>query len=203
MSAKPEEILHLMTVDEFFVWADDGTDTKYQLIDGVPVAMAPTVVIHSIIQGTAASIFRAQLKSTRRPCRLGTETAIQPGIANNRNVRIPDMAISCTPPGPPGERFLPQPQVVVEVLSPSNEKETRINVWAYFTIASLRDIVLLHTDRMEAEVLSRDADGNWPADPAIVGPGDILSVGSLDFSTPLRDFYEDTHLALVTQERTP
>jgi Uma2 family endonuclease len=29
-----------MTLDEFFWW-DDGTETRYELIDGFPAAMAP------------------------------------------------------------------------------------------------------------------------------------------------------------------
>ena len=37
-----------MTVAEFLDW-DDGTDTRYELIDGQPVAMAPVSPSHSII----------------------------------------------------------------------------------------------------------------------------------------------------------
>ena len=37
-----------MTVAEFLTW-DDGTDTRYELIDGRPVAMAPVTAGHSII----------------------------------------------------------------------------------------------------------------------------------------------------------
>lgn len=42
-----------MTLDEFLVWSD-GTDTRYELIDGVPVAMAPSYGAHQIIAGNAA-----------------------------------------------------------------------------------------------------------------------------------------------------
>jgi hypothetical protein len=34
-----------MTVTEFLIW-DDGTDTRYELIDGRPVAMAPVAASH-------------------------------------------------------------------------------------------------------------------------------------------------------------
>ena len=37
-----------MTLEEFLRW-DDGTDTRYELIDGVPVAMAPPAVAHRIL----------------------------------------------------------------------------------------------------------------------------------------------------------
>ena len=35
-----------MTVEQFLAW-DDGTDRRYELIDGIPVAMAPPV--HGIV----------------------------------------------------------------------------------------------------------------------------------------------------------
>jgi Uma2 family endonuclease len=38
----------LMTVAEFLTW-DDGTDTRYELVDGRPVAMAPVTAGHPII----------------------------------------------------------------------------------------------------------------------------------------------------------
>jgi Putative restriction endonuclease len=37
-----------MTVAEFLTW-DDGTDTRYELLDGRPVPMAPVTASHSII----------------------------------------------------------------------------------------------------------------------------------------------------------
>ena len=36
-----------MTVAEFLTW-NDGTDTRYELIDGRPVAMAPVAPSHSV-----------------------------------------------------------------------------------------------------------------------------------------------------------
>ena len=38
----------LMTVGEFLTW-NDGTDARYELIEGRPVAMAPVAASHSII----------------------------------------------------------------------------------------------------------------------------------------------------------
>ena len=37
-----------MTLAEFLDW-DDGTDTRYELIDGRPVAMAPSSANHGAI----------------------------------------------------------------------------------------------------------------------------------------------------------
>jgi Uma2 family endonuclease len=40
----------LMTVDEFLAWPGDGTDTRYEVVDGVLRAMAPTTNAHGITQ---------------------------------------------------------------------------------------------------------------------------------------------------------
>lgn len=41
-----------MTADEFVHW-DDGSDTRYELVDGVVVAMAPATDVHGGIVGNA------------------------------------------------------------------------------------------------------------------------------------------------------
>ena len=50
-----------MTVAEFLAW-DDGTDTRYELIDGRPVAMAPAAPNHSIIASKIAGALENGLK---------------------------------------------------------------------------------------------------------------------------------------------
>lgn len=43
-----EPAIRRMTLEEFLSW-DDGTDTRYELIDGFPVAMAPPAEAHRIL----------------------------------------------------------------------------------------------------------------------------------------------------------
>ena len=50
----------LMTVAEFLEW-DDGTDTRYELIDGRPVAMAPVAASHSIIVANLGHALKSRL----------------------------------------------------------------------------------------------------------------------------------------------
>jgi hypothetical protein len=46
----------LMTVDDFLAWPGDGTATRYELVDGVLRAMAPTTNAHGIIQSNPSSL---------------------------------------------------------------------------------------------------------------------------------------------------
>ena len=43
-----EPAIRRMTLDEFLHW-EDGTDTRYELIDGVPSATAPPARAHGIL----------------------------------------------------------------------------------------------------------------------------------------------------------
>jgi hypothetical protein len=72
------------------------------------------------------------------------------------------------------------------------------NVWSYTTIPSVREILIVHSTRVTAELLCRQDDGHWPAEPEQIGPGDALRLESIAFSCPLVDAYAQTHLAART-----
>ena len=76
-----------------------------------------------------------------------------------------------------------------------NESETRKNVWAYTTIPTVREILLIRSTRIAAELIQRGADGGWPSNPQPIEAGAALYLESLDFSCPLAAIYENTHLA--------
>jgi Uma2 family endonuclease len=88
--------------------------------------------------------------------------------------------------------------VLVEILSPSNEAETRANIWAYttiMTIPSVQELLVAHSTRIEAELLRRGADGSWPEQPEIIRADGSLSLASIAFTAPLAAIYRTTALA--------
>jgi Uma2 family endonuclease len=91
--------------------------------------------------------------------------------------------------------MLPDPVLLIEILSPSNEAETRANIWTYTTIPTVREILAVRSTRIEAELLRRRDDGSWPAEPDIIGPAADLSLVSINFAAPLAAFYRTTELA--------
>lgn len=110
------------------------------------------------------------------------------------NMRVPDLGVTCTADAP-GQRALPDPVVLIEILSPSNATDTWDNVWAYTTVASVREIVVVHSMRIKAELLRRGGDGGWPAQPEQIGADGTLGLESINFACPLRAAYAQTHLA--------
>jgi Uma2 family endonuclease len=102
--------------------------------------------------------------------------------------------VTCTPDAP-GQQTLPDPILLVEILSPGNTADTWDNVWSYTTIPSVREIAVVHSTRVLVELLRRGTDGHWPAEPEEIGPGDTLRLEGIGFSCPLSDIYAQTHLA--------
>ena len=84
--------------------------------------------------------------------------------------------------------------MLVEILSPSNEMDTRANVWSYTTIPSVREILVLYTVEIHAELLRRQADGSWPTDPRQLLAGDDVHLESIGFIAPLAAFYRTSGL---------
>ncbi len=114
------------------------------------------------------------------------EPGVQPHAGASTNIRVPDLAVSCAPGN---GHWLEQPVLIVEVLSPSNVRETREAVRAYLTIPSVLEVLVLTAPAVGAELLRREPDGTWPKEPRRLGEGDDLVLESLDFRCPLAALY--------------
>jgi Uma2 family endonuclease len=176
-----------MGVADFLAWQAPGGD-RWELIDGMVRAMAPASPHHGAIQNEVGPLIGNHLAEQRPGCRVVTEPGIQPKVRANLNVRVPDLAITCTKSNPI-DRLLRAPLIIVEIWSPSNKAETWVNVWSYVTIPSVRDILVLHTAEIRADLLRRQNDGTWPDNPLTLERDDVVALNSIDFSTPLAAFY--------------
>ena len=67
-------------------------------------------------------------------------------------------------------------------------------MWAYASIPSVREILLVRSTEIAAELLCRQADGSWPDQPELVDGGAEVALAGIGYRAPLREFYEDTHL---------
>lgn len=174
---------HTMTVAEFQDWQPPASlaDRRWELVDGEPVCMAPTSVDHGLIQGELYALLRNYLRDHRPDCRAIITPGVVPRFRSDTNVRIPDIGVACGPLGP--SRILENPLVLAEILSPSNENETRANAWAYTTIPSVHEILLISSTAIDGELYRRDSDGTWPPRPMPLSRGRHLELFSLDRMT--------------------
>ena len=60
---------------------------------------------------------------------------------------------------------------------------------------SVREIVVVHSTRVLAELLRRGPDGHWPEQPEQIGPDSTLRFESIGFACLMPDVYAQTHLA--------
>ena len=186
---------HRMTVAEFLTRNfDDSSVHSWQLIDGEPVAMAPGSDNHGSIQAALSGQLWNHLTAPGSRCRAVIEPGIVPRGRSDRNYRVPGIGITCAPPS--GGQMLPDPLILIEILSPSNEAETWANVWTYLTIPTVREVLVVNSTRIEAELLRRNSDGTWPEVPQRLGPADALALESIGFSVPLAALYRTTTLAM-------
>jgi Uma2 family endonuclease len=182
----------VMTVAEFLAWDAPGPG-RWQLVDGEPVAMAPASRTHGTIQMEIGRLMGNHLAASGSPCTVITAPGIVPRVRANENFRIPDLAVTCTR-YETEEYDVSNPVLIVEVVSPSNRAETWQNVWSFTTIPSLREILLLSSTAIRADLLRRGEDGNWPAAAAVIEDGD-LSLDSIGLTVPLAAIYRTMRLA--------
>ena len=181
-----------MTVDEFLQWeSDDGR--RYELVDGEPRAMAPASTVHGFLQNELGSLIRNHLRDKASGCEVVANPGVVPRLLSDHNVRIPDLAVTCSPLAP-GQATLLDPVLLIEILSPSNQAKTWTNVWAYTSILSVQEILVLRADRIAAELLRRSPQGEWPDRPIAITEGELV-LESIGFRVPLADLYARTGLA--------
>jgi Uma2 family endonuclease len=79
---------------------------------------------------------------------------------------------------------------VVEVLSPATEAiDRREKLFAYQSLESLREYVLISQDPRKIEVYRKERDGGRAVD--ILEEGDVLRLECLEAAMTMGDFYED------------
>ncbi len=182
-----------MTVPEFLDWAARDS-RKWQLVDGEPRAMAQPKVIHARLQMELGQLIGVHLRARGGSCEIFGNPGIVPATMSAHNMRVPDLAVSCSP-FDLKQTALSEPVVIVEILSPSNRADTWANVWAYTSIASVQEILVLHSEKVGGDLLRRLADGTWP-DRAMPVEGE-LALDSIDFRVSLTELYARTPLLPV------
>lgn len=192
MASARHKLPAVMTVEEFIAWPGDGKGGRYQLVDGEVRAMSPATTTHGRIQSNLARIIGNHLHGSR--CAVMTEPAVAVRVRSSINLRVPDLGVTCAPDRP-GEVALTDPLLLIEILSPGNSKDTWENVWAYTTIPSVQEIVIVHAASIRAELLRRLPDKSWPEKPDDLGAGDTLKLDSIGLDVALSEAYAKTYLA--------
>ena len=168
----------LMTVAEFLSW-DDGTDTRYELIDGRPVAMAPVAPSHSVIVANQTHELKSKLQ---RPCYVGSRAGVEHPERNDTFYEA-DLVVSCTPVQA-AMTAIPAPVVVIEVLSPSTiEHDRGRKTYDYRRIGSVQEIVLVASEQRHIVIWGRRG-AKWEVEDLIGDAALVLESVGVTLSLP-------------------
>ena len=188
-----EPAIRHMTFEEFSRW-DDGTDMRYELIDGFPVAMAPPAEAHRILAVRLVSCIDAALAG-RRPC----NAQIEPGVVRPDRADsyyVPDIAVTCEP-NESGPQAVVDPILIVEILSPSTKRtDRRLELPAYQTVESVREIMLIDADSHHGELYRREND-RWPIQ-LVRGVEATLFPTTVDLWNAMSELYEGIAISAMT-----
>jgi Uma2 family endonuclease len=182
-------IPNLMNVGEFLQWDSPG-GYLWQLIDGVPVAMAPPAPLHGAIQNETGRLIGNHLVERGSPCNVIATPGVIPRFQSDRNFMVPDLAVTCSAADMTG-KALHEPVLLIEILSPSNHAETWRNVWAYMTIPTLLEILVIRTSSVGVDLLRRGDDGAWPERPLAIAGGEF-TLSSIGLRLPVAALYRGT-----------
>jgi Uma2 family endonuclease len=171
-----------MTVDEYLDWAK-GHPGRYELLDGSVISMSPEGAGHAERKASVHAALLAGIKARQLACFV---------LPDGMTVRIdattayePDALVYCGPKLSPDAIEVPQPVIVVEVLSPSTRRiDLSTKLADYFRLPSIAHYLIVDPDksRIVHHARSGDAiltrivnDGNIRLDP----PGIELAMAAI------------------------
>src|ERR1700730_7739792 len=124
-----------MTVDEFLAWAEEQPG-RYELVDGGVYATPPGGAGHAEIKFAVQAALVAAIRASQRTCHM---------LPDGMTVRVdettayePDALVYCGAKLPPRAVEVPDPVIVVEVLSPSTRRiDASAKLVGYFRLSSI------------------------------------------------------------------
>jgi Uma2 family endonuclease len=172
-----------LTVDEFLTWAS-GEEGRYELADGEIHAMAPESAGHAQIKFAVQSALAAAIRARGLPCHM---------LPDGMTVRIdantayePDALVYCGAKLALSALEVPEPVIVVEVLSPSTRRIDLAaklagyfrppSVMHYLIVDPARPLIIHHARGADDLILTRIAStGAIALDP----PGLQLDIAGI------------------------
>lgn len=161
---------------EFLRWvAEQPEPTRYELVDGEPVAMAPERIAHARVKHRVVRALEDGLAAGDRSCE-----ALPDGVGliiDEHTLYEPDAMVVCGQQLDPDGLAVTDATIVVEVLSPSTRaRDAGAKLEDYFRLASLRHYLLVKT---ETRAVIHHAKAE---DASIVTR--VLRQGALDLDPP-------------------
>jgi Uma2 family endonuclease len=152
MAALPK---HKMTVDEYLTWAENQ-EGRFELFAGVVYAMTPERAEHAKVKFAVQTALAEGIKRAGVPCHMlpdGMTVRVDVDTAHE-----PDALVYCGPEVPGSSLEVPNPMIVVEVLSPTTRRiDASAKLAGYFRVPSVRHYLIVDLDQRIVIHHRRDA----------------------------------------------
>lgn len=163
-----------------------GQEEKHEYHRGEVFAMAGASDAHVTIAGNLYMALRQHLRG--KPCGVYISD-MKLRVAADDAFYYPDVFVSCSADDRAQRLYKSEPLLVAEVLSASTAAFDRGYKFAsYRKLGSLREYLLIDSERESADLFTRDAQGRWVLDA--VTPGGVVRLDSVALELPLEQLYE-------------
>ena len=175
-----------MSRTEYRAWVEAQPRGRFERVAGEVVAMAAERAGHNLVKMRAWRALDAAVRKAGLPCQaFGDGMTVEIGEHHDYE---PDAVVNCGDHLPGDAVAVPNPVVVVEVLSPSTEStDTGAKLADYFRVPSVRHYLIVRADRPQVIHHRRRADGE-AIDTRIVAEG-AIRLGPPGIEVAVADFY--------------
>lgn len=181
-----------LSIDDYLV-GEEVSDLKHEFLGGTVHAMAGATNQHNSIALDCLGSLLFQLRG--KPCQpFNSDTKVRIEFPDHTRFYYPDAMVVCQP-NPLTDHFQDQPVVVVEVLSESTRRaDLSEKRDAYLTLASLKVLILVESDRPDVTIYRRKAEGGFAVE-RFSGLEAIIPLSEIDAALPLAELYQRAGMA--------
>lgn len=174
-----------MTIEEYLAW-EPQQDLRYEYVNGEVFAMTGGTIPHNDI---ALNFYRALYPHLRaRDCRVNVSD-VKVQVTPQSPYYYPDVIVSCDPQDLNARKFIQNPKIIAEVLSPGTSSKDRGEKFTnYLKMPSLQEYLLIDSETISVERYCRGEGRMWLYYPYT--EGDIITLSSIEFEFAIALLYE-------------
>jgi Uma2 family endonuclease len=179
-----------MTVDEFLAWAVRQDKGRYELFDGRVVMRQPERWGHLNRKGRTYVALLAAIERSKVPFFAATDGATV--RVGQTTAFEPDALVAPLPYPADDSLEIPNPVIVVEVLSPSTAKRDRADKLAgYFRVPSIQHYLVLDPEEHEV-IWYRRATASGALEPPLALREGVISLDPPGIELAVADIFPAT-----------
>ncbi len=182
-----------LTVEDFLALDRERLDQKYEFRNGHMVAMAGGSTNHTVLITNMSMLIQSQLRKS--PC----SALVEGTLKVEDECYLPDIMVTCNEQDlTENKTYIEYPKLVIEVLSPTTEKDDRMDkVWIYTQCLSIQEYMLVNWDIMIVQKMTRKGTEGLDRFQWIdrwYHQGESIELETIGLTIPVDDIYEKVTL---------